>query len=79
MAGRVNKGIEQVRNFMGRQIIPELERIFKRPKEDMERVVLEEYLKDFELDQFKGEEYASGSVYSTSYQRCLNNLFQTRS
>lgn len=43
MAIRVNRGIEQVRSLLIKQIIPELENILKMDSNDIERKVVEEY------------------------------------
>ena len=43
MAIRVNRGIEQVRSLLIKQIIPELENILKMDGSDIERKVVEEY------------------------------------
>lgn len=53
MANQVNREIEQIRTFMLRKIVSELEVIFKTSPNSLERVVLEGFIKYENIANFK--------------------------
>jgi hypothetical protein len=78
MAIRVNRGIEQIRSFLIKQILPEVEALLKLDSDNIERRVVEEYNLRKEFSNFRDEEYARYKDYACNFEKCVNNLFKTR-
>jgi hypothetical protein len=74
---RINKGNEQIKDFLLGEVLSHLTAILQTPADSPERRVVEEYKLKEGLEKVRLSEYEVDNFYQSSIKRCVKNLYRT--